>query len=193
MSNPELKALRSQVLQQRRKLASHFVLDASRSATDKIISLVEFQNARKIGVYFPFDNEMDPRLILDSAYATGKNVFLPVLSEGKTLKFAPFSPEKKLVVNRFGIPEPECRENKLATAVKLDLLIIPMACFDKDCNRIGMGAGYYDRTLAQATAHMPVKVGLAYEMQRVESTSPQAWDIAMDMVITEQRIYRRHR
>jgi 5-formyltetrahydrofolate cyclo-ligase len=189
MASPQSKSLRSQVLQQRRRLSTEFIHDASRAITNSVISLAEFQQARHIAAYFPFDNEVDTRFILEAAFNAQKKVFIPVLSEARTLRFAPYTQQAKLKMNCYGIPEPDCADDKLSGLSEMNLLIIPMTCFDKNCNRIGMGAGYYDRTLAQVSSHKPARIGLAYELQHVESTFPQAWDMPMDMVVTEQRIY----
>jgi 5-formyltetrahydrofolate cyclo-ligase len=190
MSRLEVKTLRSQILKQRRQLLSEFICEASKVAAATVTTLPEFLQAQHIATYFPFDNEIDPRFILESAFTT-KKVFLPVISESKILKFAPYFPQSQLIDNRYGIPEPKCSKNDLISVNDMDLLIVPLACFDKHCNRIGMGAGYYDNTLAQIDRRAPIKIGLAYEIQRVESTLPQSWDIPMDLVVTEKQIYRR--
>jgi 5-formyltetrahydrofolate cyclo-ligase len=192
MPGSQIKFLRSKVLHQRRKLSAETVQSASRAVTERLIPLAEFRRARFIAAYFPFDNEIDTRFILEAAFSGQKKVFIPVLSDRKLLQFAPYFPQAKLRMNRYGIPEPEYSAEQLVAAGTLDLLIIPLTCFDNRCNRIGMGAGYYDRTLAEINFRLPDKIGLAYELQRVESTFPQAWDIPMDIVVTEQQVYRRH-
>ena len=191
MSSTQIKSIRAAVLQQRRALSPRFILDASRSAAARIDTLPDIQNALCIAAYFAFDNEIDPQPIVQTAIDSGKAVYMPVLGAGKHLHFAPYTPGTELTMNRYNIPEPRCPDDALLPVDEMDVLIIPMACFDKNCYRVGMGAGYYDRTLAHVSSRQPKKIGLAYEIQRVDSIEPQPWDIPMDMVVTEQRIYYR--
>ncbi len=72
-------------------------------------------------------------------------------------------------------------------------MLVPLTVFDSDCNRLGMGGGYYDssfafRQTAQATA--PTLIGVAHEFQRVDKLQPESWDVRLDVVVTEQHIYR---
>jgi len=96
-------------------------------------------------------------------------------------------------MNRFNIPEPVVRHDRLIAPRDLDLVILPLLGFDHDCNRIGMGGGFYDRTFAfmHRLNHIagPYLLGLAHEIQRVEVLVMQRWDIPLDAVATEQRIY----
>jgi 5-formyltetrahydrofolate cyclo-ligase len=102
----------------------------------------------------------------------------------------PNAPVRK---NRFGIPEPLRRHRWICPTHGLNLIIVPVVGFDRDCNRIGMGAGYYDRSLAFLRARRswlrPRLVGLAHECQRVDVIEPQPWDVPLDAVVTEQAVY----
>ena len=191
MSSTQIRSMRAAALQQRRALSAQFILIASQSAASQIYTLPDLQNARRIAAYFAFDNEIDPQPIVQTALDTGKEIYMPVLGAGKNLRFAPFVPGAELTMNHYGIPEPKCQSSALLTVGEMDVMVIPVVCFDENCYRIGMGAGYYDRTLAHTPAQIPKKIGLAYEMQRVDSTAPQSWDVPMDMVVTEQRVYHR--
>jgi 5-formyltetrahydrofolate cyclo-ligase len=99
--------------------------------------------------------------------------------------------------NRFGIPEPARRGRQLCPARTLNLVLLPLVGFDAGCNRIGMGKGYYDRSFAflRARQHWqrPLLIGLAHECQRIETIAPRPWDVPLDAVVTERRIYWRAR
>lgn len=80
-------------------------------------------------------------------------------------------------------------------AACLDLIVMPLAAFDASGNRVGMGGGYYDRTLA-ATAcergwRRPTLIGLAFEAQRVAAIPAREWDVPVDWIATEAGVYRR--
>lgn len=183
------KMLRRRILQKRRNLSPEFIQQASLDVAHKVIALPEYRNAESIATYFAFDNEIDPSLITETSLEAGKNILLPVLTEVKTLYFAPFSPKVELIKNRYGISEPVYNKEDLLSVTQLDLVLIPLTVFDQHCNRMGMGEGYYDRTLALTTGEGPVKIGLAYEMQRTDALTARPWDVAMDKIVTEQHIY----
>ena len=92
--------------------------------------------------------------------------------------------------NRFGIKEPISTD--IINADQLDILFMPLVGFDKDKNRIGMGGGFYDRTLAfkkqQKMAKNPKLIGLAFDCQQVEQLEVQEWDVPLDVIITPSQI-----
>ncbi|GAB2510765.1 5-formyltetrahydrofolate cyclo-ligase [Lysobacter humi (ex Lee et al. 2017)] len=115
---------------------------------------------------------------------------LPVLAEDGRLRFAPWRPGEPLVTNRFGIPEPDVPQNACVEADDLALAVVPLVGFDANCNRLGMGGGWYDRTFARRRGGDPPRlVGAAYDLQRVEALSPAAWDVPLDAVCTESTTY----
>lgn len=75
----------------------------------------------------------------------------------------------------------------------LDLIILPLVAFDLSGNRLGMGGGFYDRTLSfkHQRCHWkgPKLIGIAHELQRVDLLPVNDWDIPLDAVITEQKLY----
>jgi 5-formyltetrahydrofolate cyclo-ligase len=83
----------------------------------------------------------------------------------------------------------------MSLAWTLDLMLVPLVGFDGACNRIGMGGGFYDRTLAYLRRRRhwrrPRLIGIAHECQRVDRIDPRPWDIPLDAVVTEQGVYRR--
>lgn len=94
--------------------------------------------------------------------------------------------------NRYGIPEPV--DAKPLHARQLDLLLMPLVGFDLAGRRLGMGGGYYDATLAflrhRRHWRKPRLVGVAFECQRVETLPHDPWDMPLDAVLTEKRLYR---
>ena len=157
-----------------------------------------YQRARRVAAYWPTDGELDPRPLMHLAQQRGKAVYLPVLKHGfggraAKLRFARFLPGKRMRANRYGIPEPTLRGRHIRPARDLDVLLVPLVGFDSDGNRIGMGGGYYDRTLAYRNAHRqwrrPRLIGLAHECQHLARIEPRAWDVPLDAVATEQRLY----
>jgi len=156
-----------------------------------------FLKARRIGGYWPADGEIDPRPLFRLPQARSKRWLLPVLQLPfrPRLWFLSYSPDEPMRPNRFGIPEPSRRNRRLRLAQSLDALLVPLVGFDSDCNRLGMGGGYYDRTLIYLTQRQhwrrPRLIGIAHECQRVARLSVSPWDVPLDLIVTERRLYRR--
>ncbi len=127
----------------------------------------------------------------------GRRWYLPVLrghARGR-LWFVRYRPGQPLKPNRFGILEPRQRGRAIQPISGLHLVLLPLVGFDADCNRLGMGSGYYDRSLAclglRRYWRRPRLVGIAHECQRVERLVVQPWDVPLDGVVTEAGVYLR--
>ena len=158
-----------------------------------------FRHARRIAAYWPADGELDPRPLLEWLIRRGRRGFLPALRPGRRRKlwFLRYRPGEPMRKNRLGIPEPSRRQRRLALAWTLDLILVPLVGFDAHCNRLGMGGGFYDRTLSflrhRTHWHRPRLIGIAHECQRVDQITPRPWDVPLDAVATERAMYRRRR
>ncbi len=149
-----------------------------------------FVKNNKFACYFATENEFDCSDIIQLILSAKKKCYLPTLSMygNKKLEFSLFEKDMPLQKNRYQIPEP-----MFATKIQpqlLDVVIFPLVGFDLSGHRLGMGGGYYDRTF-QAVKHKntPFFLGLAYELQKVDSLPKDAWDIQLDGVLTERDIY----
>lgn len=156
----------------------------------------QFQNASHIALYLPANGELDPSPIIDICRRTSKQLYLPVLHPFRhgRLFFCEWKAQAQLRPNRFGIAEPCCRGNARIPLRSLDLILVPLVAFDATGKRIGMGGGFYDRTLGYARSNSswqrPRLIGIAHELQRVSSIKAKKWDVAMDAVVTEAGVYR---
>lgn len=156
-----------------------------------------FLNARRLAAYWPEDGEIDPLPLVRLAHTRHKQCHLPVLRShpSKKLWFVHYRPAEPLTKNAYGIPEPRLRNRRIHLPWALDLLLVPLVGFDARCNRMGMGGGWYDRTLAylrQRTRwRRPLLVGVAHACQYVEMLSANPWDVPLDLVVTEERFYLR--
>jgi len=76
---------------------------------------------------------------------------------------------------------------------QLDLVLAPLVVFDENCNRIGMGGGFYDRSFAfrkDSQVTKPVLIGVAHDFQKVQQIVPEDWDVRLDMIVTNKAIYK---
>lgn len=179
---------------QRQSLSPQIQQQHSRSLCQNIAKEKSYKNSQHIAVYLANDGEIDPALLIEHALFLRKTIYLPVLSPLKnSLYFAPYTAGDHLKLNRFSIPEPVCHPSDWKTASQLDLLLLPLVAFDDQGNRMGMGGGFYDRTLAYLRHRQhwrkPVLMGLAHEIQKVDRLDAQSWDIPLSVIVTEKQTY----
>lgn len=181
--------------ERRRALSSRERARHSEQLALNITRLALFRNSRTLALYLPNDGEVDLTTVAQAAWSLGKRCYLPVLSPlyHNRLWFAPYTPDTPLADNRFGIPEPEVNWRATRPVWSLDLLLMPLVAFDLQGNRLGMGGGFYDRTLAYlAQRHhwrKPHLIGTAFELQHFAELPSQPWDVPLDGVVTEQRYH----
>ena len=180
-----------QALRQQRQQLSHY--QQQRAATElasHLTRLPVFLRSKRIAFYLPNDGEIDPTPAMAIAEAAGKHCFLPVLHPLKfnRLYFSRYQTGQELQNNRFGIPEPPLQNTGASPAWSLDLILLPLVAFDSLGNRLGMGGGFYDRTLA-FTLHnsraCPQLLGLAHHFQQVADISRENWDIPLQGIVTD--------
>lgn len=142
------------------------------------------QEARCVGAYLAFDGEPDLRFSLTQLHRRGTAIALPVVPgpDGQTLTFRHWSPATPLKTNNLGISEPA--ESGNSPLESIDVLFIPLVAFDKRGSRLGMGAGWYDRTLGP-NQHRPLLVGVAWSIQAAPLVPVDPWDVPLDAVVTE--------
>jgi 5-formyltetrahydrofolate cyclo-ligase len=192
--NDPRSLLRRELRARRRALSDDAQARAAESLAAFVAANPLFRAAHNIALYFPADGEIDPWLLMRRAWALGKRVFLPVLSPIRhdRLWFAAYDADTALVVNRFGIPEPRCTARHRVRAAALDLLLMPLVGFDDRGNRLGMGGGFYDKSLAflrhRRCWHRPQLMGLAHACQQAPAIPVASWDVPLDAIATDQSV-----
>lgn len=187
--------IRKSLRQQRRLLSPQQRRNAATRLCRQALRWRRFLNSQRIAFYLPNDGEMDLRPLMALARKMGKECYLPVISNTthNRLWFAPYKAGQALRPNCFGIPEPASGKFEGLAARHMDLVMMPLVAFDPAGNRLGMGGGFYDRTLAYLGINKhwrrPYLAGVAYEFQRLDELPAQSWDIPLNAVITEQGLY----
>ncbi len=147
--------------------------------------------AQTVALFLSFDGELNTTPLIEALWQAGKNVYLPVLhpfSPGNLL-FLSYTPQSNLVTNRLKILEPKLDVRDALPLNKLDVLITPLVAFDETGQRLGMGGGFYDRTLQNWQQHGFYPVGLAHDCQQVETLPIEEWDIPLPAVVTPSRLW----
>ncbi len=139
-----------------------------------------------IGCYVPFRAEPDLRPLFDEWRAAGADTALPVVKgRGTAMEFRSWWPGCPVVKGAFSLPMPDG-----TPLVTPQVVLMPPVGFDEQGYRLGYGGGYFDRTLA-ALEPAPLKLGVAFELSRMPSITPQDYDIPMDFIVTERAVYAR--
>lgn len=187
--------LRRQLRTRRNTLSTEAQRLATRDLAVNLVGTRLFLVSRRIACYLPNDGEIDTGRVIEHIRRLRKILYLPVLSPlaHDRLWFAEAKPKTKLVPNRFGIPEPAVPAHNLVRAQELDLILMPLVGFDDRGNRLGMGGGFYDRSLEflrhRTRWHKPQVLGIAYDFQRINGLTPDPWDVPLQGVITDRAVY----
>lgn len=171
---------------------------AAKQLSNRLISNIKVISAHHIAIYLANDGELDTMPFIQWCWANNKHVYLPVIhpfSKGHLL-FLEYTPNTLLHKNRFGILEPKLNVNGVQLITNIDIIFTPLVAFDKSGARLGMGGGFYDRTLQKWFEHYrtnkkarPYPMGLAHNCQLVNTIPTEHWDIPIPELITPTENY----
>ncbi|WP_448552986.1 5-formyltetrahydrofolate cyclo-ligase [Thalassotalea montiporae] len=142
--------IRTEIRKQRSLLSNQSQHKAAIELVSQLTNIVDVKSANTIALYLANDGELDPSQFIKWCWQQGKRVVLPVLHPFTAghLLFLQYTPSTLMLSNRFGIPEPRLDVTKVVPLSSIDIIFTPLVAFDKDGHRLGMGGGFYDRTLA---------------------------------------------
>jgi 5-formyltetrahydrofolate cyclo-ligase len=179
----ERTALRQEKIAAREALSSVRHRCLSAAIATNLAQLLQQCRPRILGFYWPIRAEFDCRPLVESWLAKGAQSCLPkVTAPDAALEFRAWRPDSEMLPDRYGIPYPASGEILFP-----DILLLPVNAFDAAGHRLGYGAGYFDRTLAQLAAQKrrPLAIGVGFELARVDSIHPAAHDLPLDAVVTD--------
>jgi len=168
---------------------------------EKLTRQTEIVNANKIAIYLANDGELNTQPFINWCFKNNISVYLPVIhpfSKGNLL-FLKYTETSILIKNKYGILEPKLDVRDIITVDNLDIIFTPLVAFDVRGNRLGMGGGFYDRTLAtwhvqyqqskQSKQTKLLPIGLAHDCQKVKNIPFESWDIPLPIIITPSTRY----
>lgn len=172
------------------ELSDVYMNDASTKIGRALRNLPEYRKARSIMMYVSVGKEVMTNKMLLFALQEGKQVSLPLCTdtENYIMEARLWNEEHKLVKGEYGIPTP-AEDAPTIDAEDIDLVVLPCVACDRECNRLGHGAGYYDRFIEKLRPDCD-KIALCYEKIIADEIPMEAHDVKMDAVITEENIYR---
>lgn len=191
----ELRALRATLTPQQ-------VASAALRFTDHCLPLLA--EARHIAGYFAIGGELPVAAVLQQCRARGATSYAPIVC-GQSLRFLPFDEDTPMRRAHFDIQVPDVPNTLACDPPTMDAVLVPLVGFDADCNRLGMGGGFYDRTFAahrerdslegsaEPSRHsdLPLLIGCAHSSQQVATVWPDWWDVPLDMVVTDTGVIHR--
>lgn len=182
------KQIRQDILNLRNSISKEDIEKKSRLIYDRLVSFSKYKDSKTILSYINFGSEVITSTIIDYSLKNGKTVNIPYcIKETKEMVACRFTSWTDLAVSTYGILEPIKEKIFIADRSAIDFILIPGAAFDKSGNRVGYGAGYYDRFLCSINSNIP-KVALAYSIQIAPKVPRGIYDIPVDYIITEEGI-----
>lgn len=188
--------LRSRMRQRRSSLTETESAGLSRRIQERILGLSCWAAAARVGLYLAVRREVSADLLLDAAWAAGKELFLPFVHPelpgqlSGLMSLVPCRGRAELQAGPYGIAQPRpCGQRGADGAYvspALDLLLVPGVAFDRQGNRLGAGGGYYDRFLGKEQGLF--SIGLAYSFQVLERLPVSPWDQPVRAVCTEDEL-----
>ncbi len=175
MSNDK-KTLRKLCLSRRDSLTPEQRKDFSEKIIEK---LLPYLKDKVIFSYYPIGSEVDLSS-LEKRFPIAYPVIFP------NRKMEAYLPKGPLIPNRYGIPEPDPNTSIKIEKEDIGVILVPCVGFSKRKDRLGYGGGYYDRYLKETKA---LKIGIAFEVQKLDFLPIEENDIPLDLFITEKDVY----
>jgi 5-formyltetrahydrofolate cyclo-ligase len=185
----EKKRLRDEYKALRLSLAATQRMQAAESVAQQLLALPLWSSAHYIAGYWATQGEL-PLHIVQMRMQAPQIWCLPMAQTDKTLKFAPWRAGDALVSNQYGIPEPDLAPTSTFDAHTLSIILLPLLAYTRTGERLGMGGGYYDRSLAfrQNKIAAPLIIGVAYSTQEADTLPCEEWDVKLDMLVNEKEL-----
>lgn len=177
--------LRRMILEKRRSLTTDEIAAGSQIIADLFVSWKSYLDSQIIMLFLSMPDEPQTELLILDALERGKRVCVPLLgAKFGFMSAAEIHNLDDLTAGRLGLKMPDPAKAEILAPADIDLVIVPAVVFDQSGNRIGMGAGYYDRFLPQATNSK--FLGLAWDFQVVDALPHEPHDIPVQYLLTEK-------
>lgn len=198
MSHITRAQLRRELRQARNALTASQQQQAADAVATQLLTTPFISKTGSLALYLPNDGEISLTPFVQKIKHDHPQVrlALPVLhpfSKGNLL-FLHYHDSTRMHTNRFGIDEPVLDCTAVVPPPTLDVILMPLVGFDSDGNRLGMGGGFYDRTLANRHTWptRPGLIGIAHDCQQVDALPVASWDVPLDAIVTPTQIIRPH-
>ena len=180
----EREHVRAATLRQRDGLAPEVRATFSQQIADSVVCWIQSEGFDTVMLYLSMRSEVETHDLLEKLRHAGKQVCAPVVDtdQNRLIPRRIQGSKTELIRHRYGMLEPNTT-CPIFPIAQLQLIIVPGIAFDSKGYRLGYGKGFYDRFLTECPHATPV--GLAYRIQVVKDTFPQAWDVPVQHIFTE--------
>ena len=190
--DPIRQQIRQQMRAMRLALSDEVQTRAANHIREKFTALPVFDGSTNIALYLPMKGEISTLPIIESCWAHGKSVYLPLVhpfTRGHLL-FQRYMPETPLDIHDYGMQEPKLDVREILPLHQLDVICTPLVAFDQKGQRLGMGGGFYDRTLACIPRGSKIQVlGLAHDCQGMTRLPSASWDVPLPFILTPTKLW----
>jgi 5-formyltetrahydrofolate cyclo-ligase len=186
------ESVRKKSIALRNNLEKNDVLLRSKYIAQSLNQIKYVINAKTIMCYVSFGNEVDTHSLIKQWICEGKQVSVPCIANGTrnpgfmhAIEIANFN--ELTPCGKYGILEPPLLQGNIIDPNIFDVIIVPGSAFDINKNRMGYGAGFYDRYLSKVSRECQ-KIGIGFDFQVLEEIPYEEYDVPLDLVVTEKRI-----
>jgi len=188
----EKKQLRKYIQDKRDNLSLGLRKKKNKEITQKFLKTTDYLNSKNIFIYYPFRSETDTTIIIKKALKESKNIILPRVEGTLVNLYFVNDVHTQLQEGSYKIIEPIPSSCTKAHVSDINLAIVPGVAFDRNLNRLGYGGGFYDKILRNLPQSIK-KIALSFDIQIVPNIPVLDYDIKIDMLITESKIYKAER
>ena len=180
----EKSQIRRKFLLKRKKLFNNKII----FPFNNIYKLIKknFKNKKiSLAGYYPINFEVEVLDFLSYLSNKGIKTALPIITKNYGMIFKAWNINETMYLNKYGIPEPNIRSKTL----KPNVILVPLLAYDKNLNRLGYGAGYYDRVLKKLSLKNKIlSIGIAFSFQKYSNIPVDKNDYPLDCILTERKI-----
>ncbi|HBF08577.1 MAG TPA: 5-formyltetrahydrofolate cyclo-ligase [Gammaproteobacteria bacterium] len=186
------KILRKKIRQQRRALSPQNQSCASKKLQYQLLKIINKNQHRfknkliRIGTYKAGDGEISTAYFEKKTSSRRIEFLFPIIQKNKTLYFGKKIRNKFPRSNMYKIPEP--LKEQQTHVNDLDILLLPLVAATRKGTRLGMGGGFYDRTLARIKKPGPLLIGIAHDLQIISDIPEEPWDKPINYIATDKQI-----
>jgi 5-formyltetrahydrofolate cyclo-ligase len=191
LANLNKSQMRKECILKRDEISLDDILEKSACIITKLNQLDAMKLAKTIMCYVSFGSEVCTHDAINGWLSEGRQVCVPLVirdsNKGKSMAAIKISSFKELAPGTFGVLEPPLVESNIVEPASIDVVIVPGCAFDLRKNRIGYGAGYYDRFFFGIHGSV-MKIGVCFDSQIKDNIPSEEHDVPLDILVTEKRI-----
>lgn len=188
----EKTEIRRQILKKRDELSETYRKEADKKIYNRLLSLVQYQEASWILAFVSYKSEVDTMKIITTAIEQKKRVAVPKVLSNGYMEFYEISSLEELVKGYRDILEPDIAEKNPVSIKEIKekiLMLMPGAAFDRKCHRIGYGGGFYDRYLGKNSCQQMTTLALCYRIQVLDEIPVYEHDRKPSWILTEHEMF----